>query len=352
MRYFSMLLVLLTCLAYKGYAQQYLSGKSVEQINQAELAIVNNQSAPAYKVYKKFSLKELRLNDLNNFYLLALERKEIEMCEKISDEIAQRGVGGKYFEKIMFAPLKAKTSFQERIKNADKWRALMSAKTKSFKDAIDSLYKVDQVVAISRTAGYQGKEIPLSILDSFDTNAAYLLGLLKEKGFPSEGNIVPEIYQDSMYYFRNNYLLMIVHCLQMSQNDSLKSECRALMLNALTDYKISRSNFLYVQDFGNLLIPESLGEHYFAYDPVSRKFWQNKSLDAEKLKSLNKARALYSIPSIHEDALKITFRYTKPEYAFDTALKTVVLSPHGDTDPEQFQELYFETNEFPQRIKQ
>ncbi len=269
------------------------------------------------------------------------------MGVQIAAEIAQRGVGSAYFKKSMFIPIKASRAFQEHIENADKCRALLTAKTKSFTDAIDSLYKVDQVIAVSRTARYQGKDIPLSILDSFDTNTAYLLGLLKEGGFPSEGNIAPKIYQDSICYFNRFYLFIVVHCLQMSRNDSLKSECRTLMLNALKDNEISRYDFLYVQEFGNLLIPESLGEEYFAYDPISRKFWQNKYLDAEKLKSLNKTRALYSIPSIHEDFLKIKFRNSKPEYAFNTAVKTVVLSPDDATNLEQFQEVYFETNEFP-----
>jgi len=342
-----MLLVLLSSLSYKGYSQQYLSGKFLEQINQAELAIVNNQAERAYKIYKKFSLKQLKLNDLNNFYLLALQKKEIEMGVQIASEIAQRGVGSAYFKKSMFIPIKASRAFQEHIENADKCRALMTAKTKSFTDAIDSLYKVDQVIAVGRTARYQGKEIPLFILDSFDTNTAYLLGLLKEKGFASEGNIAPELYQDSICYFKNNYLLIVVHCLQVSQNDSLKSECRALMTKALIERKISAPDFFFVQGFGNLLIPESLGEEYFVYDPLAKKLWQSKYLDAEKLKSVNKTRALYSIPSIHKDALKIKFRYSKPEYAFDTTIKTAFLSEKEAADLEEFQEMYFETNEFP-----
>ncbi len=76
MRHFLMLLVLLSSFSYKGYSQQYLSGKFLEQINQAELAIVNNQAERAYKIYKKFSLKQLKLNDLNNFYLLALQKSK------------------------------------------------------------------------------------------------------------------------------------------------------------------------------------------------------------------------------------------------------------------------------------
>lgn len=347
MRHFSILLVLLSCFAGKGYTQQSRSEKFSDQINQAELAIVNNQAGQAYEIYKKFSLKKLKLNDLNNFYLLALERGAVEMSVKIAEEIAQRGVGSAYFNKSMFSPLKTNSAFQERTKNADQCRALIIAKTKSFTDAIDSLYKTDQVIAISRTARYQGKEIPLSILDSFDTNTAYLVELLKKQGFPAEGNIAPEIYQDSICYFKKDYLLIVVHCLQMSRNDSLKSECSTLMVNALKENKIEPHDFFFVQGFGNFLIPESLGGEYFAYDPVEKKLWQNKYLDAEKLKSVNKTRASYSIPSVHEDALKIKFRYNKPGYAFNTTIKVAVLSAMGETTLEQFQEVYFEINEFP-----
>lgn len=122
----------------------------------------------------------------------------------------------------------------------------MIAKTKSFTDAIDSLYKTDQVIAASRTARYQGKEIPLSILDSFDTNTAYLVRLLKEKGFPSESNVFPEKYQDTIVHFKKQYLLILAHCLQMSRNDSLKWECSTLLTGALKENKNRTSGiFLY-----------------------------------------------------------------------------------------------------------
>lgn len=118
MRHFFILLVALSSLSCKGYTQQARSEKFLKQINQAELAIVNNQAERAYKIYKKFSLKQLKLKDLNNFYLLALQNKEIEMGVQIAAEIVQRGVGSTYFTKSMFTPLKANSTFQERIKNA------------------------------------------------------------------------------------------------------------------------------------------------------------------------------------------------------------------------------------------
>lgn len=90
-----------------------------------------------------------------------------------------------------------------------------------------------------------------------------------------------------------------------------------------------------------------MGEAYFVDDPLAKKLWQSKYLDTEKLKSINKTRARYSIPPVHEDALKIKFRYSKPGYVFDTTIKVAILSAMDAMALEQFQEIYFETNEFP-----
>ncbi len=324
------------------YAQLNNSTKTSNIINQAEIAIVKGYENKAFKLYQSIPIVELKLNDLNNFFLLAINKKNVKLSLKICKEIAQRGVGRNYFSKSIFESLSNNKEFENIVNNAEKFRNKLVEKAKFHSKIIDSVYKVDQIIAKNRTQKYSGGEIPATILDSFDTNTKYLIKFVKQHGFPVEGNIAPDIYQDSIYYFKMDYLFIFIHCLQMSIDDALKSECKNIIINAIHKGVIPRSHLFFIQEFGYLVLSESLGEQYFAYDPFSKKLWKSNYLTADEILKINKTRMLYNFPTIEDEIRKYIYIAQNGNFNFEGNIKTIVVEYMNENERINFLDSYHE----------
>lgn len=114
------------------------------------------------------------------------------------------------FKSQRFKSLFSKIQFDENVllSNAEKSRATLISQYAERDRITDSIFSLDQqIFSLRRQKGWD--QLPDSLDAINDSNSKVLLNLFDQYGFPSLQTSVPELYNDTLFYEKNGYLVII-----------------------------------------------------------------------------------------------------------------------------------------------
>jgi len=277
-------------------------------INRAELLIVDDRYADAKKLYDSVSVDKLNFKDLFNYYLVALELNDTNTAVTTCEAMASRGVKSQFFSSSVFKPFKDLHSFNTIKEIADKTFAKLKDKNAPLIKVLDSLYKLDQEVFNYRSEHKFFDFFPDSLSQINDNNVKKQLSVINEYGFPSERKLGPYLVQDTILVGRPEYMMIPVHCLQLSPDYNLRERCINMYLSAYKAGNLDQASFRMLQSLAPIDMTGSLGNKvYCIYD---RRIYKASMFDTAELGRINAFREKYFYPSLTDLEKKLKFKVT------------------------------------------
>lgn len=330
-------LILLSC-ALLNAISTFADHPDFLRISRANREITQGHYFQTYQLFKAAKFSSMLMDDLSNYVALALINKDEQQAVLVAEVMAKRGVGKAFFSKELFVPLRGNPMFQELLENADGDRQNITAKSEYLVRMVDSLHEVDQRLAVFRRDHYSGKAIPQPLIDSFDNNAKAMLEVAQRYGIPSEPNVPPELYQDTLIYYKDKFQYIVIHNLQMSKNLSLNQNWKNFLLQESRSNPSIRYVIFHMEELSSI-VGKSLGKNEFYMDETG-KFWQLRGLSNTQKKEIDNNRKELYLPTISETMAQDKFSRTNRLFTFKSSISFKFLAKLSAEEYQRFMSSY------------
>jgi tetratricopeptide (TPR) repeat protein len=329
-------IVLLPCYNLTAQPPGYIYNS---YINKAEIFITEGNYTEALKTYEAaFATTKINFAvDIYNACVCASKLKNTAKLLALSDKLAAKGVGEKFFSKHIFKDYSATADFKKIAAKAQKTKNENTFANKKYNEGLKEFIKLDSIYNKLRLTNYSDSyNLPDTLHTLFAKNTRNLVNYIAANGYYSESKTGAGTSNDTIIKYMAKPDIVFLHYLEMGSDTQLIADIKKMLLDNLNNGITKPYHMSAIIELADGVF-DDVGS--FVFNIYNCKLYRQK--ETENIAVINQNRGKYCMDTIANLEKKLVFRYSRTT-DFDFRY-TVIKAPVHDEN--YFLSLFSEVSE-------